>query len=79
MTINTHDMFFKEAKELILQSIETCYKQGDGILEIIHGYNRGSRIKDWIKGAKLDDKVSSVMPSLTNSGVSYIYIRTKFK
>ncbi len=79
MEIDTHNMNFKEAKEYILSCIERCYNKKDGRLTIIHGYNHGTRIKEWINNAKFNEMVSNVMPSLTNSGISYVYIKTKIK
>lgn len=79
MEIDVHNMLFKTAKNYIIESINKCYRNNIGVLRVIHGYNNGTKIKDWLKGANLGDNVVSVMADLLNSGVSIIYVKTKLK
>lgn len=82
MQLDLHSFSFLEAKEKIKKEIIYCYNNNINSLEIIHGYNNGTKIKNYLKNSKeLRDlkEVKEIIPSLLNSGKSIIYLNIKVK
>lgn len=78
--IDTHGLSLKEAKELIIIEIERAYKQNQDRVEVIHGYNNGDKIKNYLKNTKnLSPLVKQIVPDFINSGKTLIYINKKIK
>lgn len=79
MEIDVHGMLRQNAKKYILESIDRCYKNGDTTLKVIHGFNHGTAIRDWLRGSKtLGDNVLEVTPfMLEESGTTIIKIKKK--
>ncbi len=49
MKLNVHNLFLKDALDEIMVKLDECKELGDNILEIIHGYKYGTRIKEYIR------------------------------
>ena len=82
MQLDLHSFTLKEAKEIIKKEIINCYNNNINTLEIIHGYNNGTSIKNYLKNSKelrLLKEVKEIIPSLLNSGKSIIYLNIKIK
>lgn len=82
MQLDLHSFTLKEAKEIIKKEIISCYNNNINTLEIIHGYNNGTSIKNYLKNSKelrLLKEVKEIIPSLLNSGKSIIYLNIKIK
>ena len=81
MQIDLHSFTLKEAKEIINLKIKECYRNNDYTLTIIHGFNNGTKIKDYLKNSKklrLDNpEISEILPDLLNSGKSIIKLKIK--
>ena len=76
--IDTHNMKFQEAKEYILTQAEQCYKQKILSLRVIHGYNNGTKIRDWIRNTeRLNKIVNRVEPDLLNSGATILHFKLR--
>ena len=82
MQLDLHSFTLKEAKEIIKKEIINCYNNNINTLEIIHGYNNGTSIKNYLKNSKelrSLKEVKDIIPSLLNSGKSIIYLNIKIK
>lgn len=82
MQLDLHSFTLKEAKEIIKKEIINCYNNNINTLEIIHGYNNGTSIKNFLKNSKelrSLKEVKEIIPSLLNSGKSIIYLNIKIK
>ena len=82
MQLDLHSFTLKEAKEIIKREIINCYNNNINTLEIIHGYNNGTSIKNYLKNSKelrSLKEVKEIIPSLLNSGKSIIYLNIKIK
>ena len=82
MQLDLHSFTLKEAKEIIKKEIINCYNNNINTLEIIHGYNNGTNIKNYLKNSKelrSLKEVKEIIPSLLNSGKSIIYLNIKIK
>ena len=82
MQLDLHSFTLKEAKEIIKKEIINCYNNNINTLEIIHGYNNGTSIKNYLKNSKelrSLKEVKEIIPSLLNSGKSIIYLNIKIK
>ena len=77
--LDVHGMIFKEATIYIKEEIKKAHSKKETVIKVIHGYNNGSKIKDWLKNSKtLGEEVKEVYPDLLNSGVTYIYLYKKY-
>ena len=82
MQLDLHSFTLKEAKEIIKKEIINCYNNNINTLEIIHGYNNGTSIKNYLNNSKelrSLKEVKEIIPSLLNSGKSIIYLNIKIK
>lgn len=82
MQLDLHSFTLKEVKEIIKKEIINCYNNNINTLEIIHGYNNGTSIKNYLKNSKelrSLKEVREIIPSLLNSGKSIIYLNIKIK
>ena len=81
MQIDLHSCPLQKAKEIIDKNIEYCIKNNINTLEIIHGYNNGTKIKDYLKNSnslrKKYPEIKEIIPDLLNSGKSIIYFNIK--
>ena len=81
MQIDLHNISLKEAKEIINNNIIYCIKNKINILEIIHGFNNGSKIKTYLKNSKTlkenFPEIKEILPDLLNSGKTIIYFNIK--
>ena len=66
MTIDTHGLRFIEATLEICGRIEEAYSQGDNGIRIIHGYNRGTSIREYVRSDMVQDlkKYSREVPRI---------------
>ncbi len=75
LCIDLHGFKRKEAKEYLYQKMFEAQKQNIKSFKIIHGYNNGTIIKNWLKSSKeLKEKfnVKEIFDDPTNSGSTYI-------
>ena len=81
MQIDLHNFTLKDAKEIINKNIEYCIKNNIYNLEIIHGFNNGSKIKNYLKNSKTLRNtyadIKEIIPDLLNSGKTIIYFNIK--
>jgi len=77
LVIDLHGFTRKEAKEYLYEELTKNIKKGIKTFKIIHGFNNGSVIKDWLKSSK-DLKetfnVREIMDDPSNSGSTYIIL-----
>lgn len=79
MEIDVHGMLRLQAKKYIIETINNCYKNKITILNVIHGSNHGTSIREWLRNTKeLGDKVLEVSPHIINS-LNVTTIRIKLK
>ena len=55
MEVNIHGMKFLEATLEICGRIEEAYGQGEDGAKIIHGFNRGNAIRDYVRSKMVND------------------------
>ena len=81
MQIDLHSCPLHKAKEIIDKNIEYCIKNNIYSLEIIHGFNNGNKIKNYLKNSKSIKikypEIKEIIPDLLNSGKSIIYFNIK--
>lgn len=73
--IDLHGYSPKDARMRLLEEIEKYRKQGVHTIKVIHGFNHGTKIKDWLKSSKSiysAGNVKDVFDDPTNSGVTYV-------
>ena len=61
--IDLHDYPFAEAKQEILDGIQEAWTSGSS-LNLIHGYNRGRAIRDYLRGQRLGADVRRYLPDV---------------
>lgn len=74
-TIDLHGFKRLEAKRYLYDEINKYKKSGVKTFKVIHGFNNGSVIKDWLKSSKdlKDDfNLKEILDDPTNPGASYI-------
>ena len=83
MQIDLHSISLKSAKEIIIKNIEYCINNNISTLEIIHGFNSGTKIKNFLQNSKsLKEnykEIKEIQPDILNSGKSTIYFKIKIK
>ncbi len=73
--IDLHGYTAKNARAYLIEEIEKYRQQGINTVKVIHGFNRGTKIKDWLKNSKniyITANVKDVFDDPTNPGISYI-------
>lgn len=67
MEIDVHGYTRIKASEIIKEKIIECYKNNITTLNVIHGSNNGTAIRDWLRASKtLPSEVVSVTPHIIN-------------
>ena len=81
MKIDLHSMTLDEAKRYLYASIETALARGDLSVEVVHGFNRGTRLKTWVQhlDRTFHPEIARVRPSLHNSGSSIVDLTVSFE
>ena len=81
MQLDLHSFTLKEAKEQIKKTITYCYNNNINSIEIIHGFNNGQQIKNYLKNSKTlrntYPDIKEIIPDLLNSGKTIIYFNIK--
>ncbi len=84
MKLNVHNLFLKDALDEIMVKLDECKELGDTILEIIHGYKHGTKIKDYLRSdgfltdlARNGHKITS--KDFSDKGVSIFQLRPSIK
>ena len=77
MTIDLHHKFVDEAYELLLNFIDDAIDKKETLIKVIHGYNRGSKLREMVLGLseKDHDAINHVQSEINNSGTTYIYLK----
>ncbi len=50
-SIDVHGLTRVKAREEIIEFIKICYKNKITLIKVIHGFNNGSVIKDWLRSS----------------------------
>lgn len=83
MQIDLHSFNLKDAKEVIIKNIEYCIKNNISTLTIIHGFNNGTKIKNFLQNSKSlkqnYQEIKEIQSDLLNSGKTTIYFNIKIK
>ncbi len=76
-SIDVHGMHSKEAIDLIKRFIDTCYKNKETRIEVIHGCNNGTNIKHRVlkMNSKTHPAIMEVREDIINPGKSIIILR----
>ena len=73
-TIDIHGLSPDQAKRLIEFEIRRAPQNAEKIL-IIHGYSRGTVLRDMVRGGLDSPRIREVMPCFANDGESTIYLK----
>jgi len=73
-TIDIHGFSPEQAKRLIEFEIRRA-PQNAGKILIIHGYSRGTVLRDMVRGSLSSPRIREVMPCFANDGESMIYLK----
>ena len=76
-TIDVHHMYVDEAMRVIIDKINYCYENNITRLEVIHGFNKGNRIKTRVLHLSSNDHPSivGVREKLNNNGISVVTLK----
>lgn len=78
LELDVHNLTLKEAQTEIKTEINRSYQVKNLEIRVIHGFNNGTKIKEWLRNSQtLGKNVLSVNPDLTNSGATVIHIKMK--
>ncbi len=80
MTVDLHNFNRKDAKEYLISKIEEAYKNKDYFIEVIHGFNNGTAIRDYIRNSKqLMDTgyILKIEANPLNSGITNIILNVR--
>ena len=50
--VDVHYLTRLEAKQQIIDTIINCYKANIRVVKVIHGFNNGTSIRDWLRNSK---------------------------
>jgi len=73
-TIDVHGFSPEQAKRLIEFEIKRAPQGTDKIL-VIHGYSRGTVLRDLVRYGLESPRIREVMPCFANDGESTIYLK----
>jgi DNA-nicking Smr family endonuclease len=73
-TIDIHGFTPEQAKRCIEFELKRAPRGADRIL-IIHGYSRGTVLRDLVRNGLDSPRISEVMPCFANDGESTIYLK----
>ncbi|MCL1903425.1 MAG: Smr/MutS family protein [Oscillospiraceae bacterium] len=73
-TIDIHGFMPEQAKRMLEFELKRAPMGAEKIL-IIHGCNRGTVLRDLVRGGLNSPRISEVMPCFANDGESMIYLR----
>ena len=81
MKINLHGFSLDDALDEILYKLEECREIGDFILEIIHGYKHGTKIKDHLRSDLFLKELSHrgyylSLRNISNKGTTVFELKT---
>ena len=82
MVIDLHNFNRKDAKEYLIDKIKESYNNKDYYVKVIHGFNNGTAIKDYIRNSKElieSGYISKIEADPLNSGVTNIVLNVKKK
>ena len=74
--IDVHNLTVDEALKVVNSAIASYYKYGEQILYIVHGFNKGSKIKERLKTIK-SNFVRDIKEDPINPGRTIIYLKMK--
>ena len=78
--LDVHGFKRLEAKEYIYSKIKECLKNNIYTIRVIHGFNNGTVIKDWLKNSqdiKKEFDIVRIEEDILNSGATIIYLKIK--
>lgn len=78
-TIDVHHMYVDEAIKTILERVKYCYANNITRLEVIHGFNKGNKIKTRVLRLSSNDhhSIVGVREKLNNNGISVITLKMR--
>ena len=75
--INVHNMDLEIAKKEIERNVKLAYENGKSVLNVIHGFNNGTKIKTWCLKHGQEIKYVERVDSGANEGITIFYIKVK--
>lgn len=76
--IDLHGFTLKDAKEYLLDEIKKAYDKKVLSIRIIHGFNNGDKIKQFIRNTSMFEKyITKIEPDILNSGATIVNIKLK--
>ena len=72
ITIDLHSLSCRDAEKLIKDTI--ALTRGEYIMEVIHGYNNGTALKETIINHKISNRISNRRSPSWNPGVTELAI-----
>ena len=74
LRIDLHGMYVEDAMELLRERVARAPRGPEKIV-VIHGYNRGSALKETVRRFR-SPRVVEVAPSFLNEGETVIWLRS---
>ena len=70
ITLDVHGLTCRKAKRFINNIINLTW--GDCVVEVIHGYRHGTRIKDMLRQRFINPYIKRIVADQRNHGVTYL-------
>lgn len=78
--VDVHGFKRLEAKKYIYSKIKDCLKNNIYTIRVIHGFNNGTVIKDWLNNSQdiiREFDIIKIEEDILNSGATIIYLNVK--
>lgn len=77
MKVELHHKTVDEAREYLLDQIDIAIDNGEMVIEVIHGFNHGTKIREMVRGLSNKDHeyIIRVRGNMLNPGSSYIDLK----
>lgn len=72
IVVDLHEMSKKMAKRFLKNIV--CINPGIFTLQVIHGFNRGTVLKEAIREGNFCNRINKIIPDKSNSGCTFVSI-----
>jgi DNA-nicking Smr family endonuclease len=74
LTIDIHGLFVEDALERVQSFIDRA-PLGTEKIVVVHGYNRGTALRDAIRSRLRSPRIRMVEPAFFNDGETYVWLK----
>ena len=74
LTIDIHGLYVEDALERVSDFIASAPRDVEKIV-VVHGYNRGTALRDAIRDRLRSPRIRMVEPAFFNDGETYVWLK----